>query len=87
MPTRRQHRGPCPIDWRELSATIRFRRATGRCEHCGRHADVCEQNVEATRSIEQFDCFVSVRDLDHLETLALQGFCGHQSDDGFILYE
>jgi len=23
-----------PIDWRELSATIRFGRAQGRCEHC-----------------------------------------------------
>ena len=86
MPTRRQHRWLCPIDWRELSATIRFRRAKGRCEHCGRRAEVCEQNVEATRSIEQLDGFVSVRGLDHLETLALQGFCGHQSDDGFILY-
>ncbi len=36
MPIRRQHRWLCPIDWRELSATIRFRRAKGRCEHCGR---------------------------------------------------
>ncbi len=52
-----------------------------------RHADVCEQNVEATRSIEQLDGFVSVRGLDHLETFVLQGLCGHQSDDGFILYE
>jgi len=25
-----------PIDWRELSITIRFRRAGGRCEGCGR---------------------------------------------------
>jgi len=36
MPIRRQHRWLYPIDWRELSATIRFRRAKGRCEHCGR---------------------------------------------------
>jgi len=39
------------------------------------------------RSIEQLDGFVSVRGLDHLETFVLQGLCGHQSDDGFILYE
>ena len=36
MPIRRQHRWLYPIDWRELSASIRFRRAKGRCEHCGR---------------------------------------------------
>lgn len=36
MPIRRQHRWLYPIDWRELSATIRIRRAKGRCEHCGR---------------------------------------------------
>ncbi len=36
MPIRRQHRWLYPIDWRELSAAIRFRRAKGRCEHCGR---------------------------------------------------
>ena len=35
MPIRRQHRWLYPIDWRELSASIRFRRAKGRCEHCG----------------------------------------------------
>ena len=36
MPIRRQHLWLYPIDWRELSASIRFRRAKGRCEHCGR---------------------------------------------------
>ena len=36
MPIRRQHRWLYPIDWRELSASIRFRRARGRCEGCGR---------------------------------------------------
>ncbi len=36
MPIRRHHRWLYPIDWRELSASIRFRRAKGRCEHCGR---------------------------------------------------
>ena len=36
MPIRRHHRWLYPIDWRELSGTIRFRRAQGRCEGCGR---------------------------------------------------
>jgi len=36
MPIRREHRYFYPIDWRELSATIRFRRAGGSCEICGR---------------------------------------------------
>ena len=36
MPIRRHHRWLYPIDWRELSAAIRFRRAKGRCEGCGR---------------------------------------------------
>ncbi len=36
MPIRPEHRWLYPIDWRELSAAIRFARARGRCEHCGR---------------------------------------------------
>lgn len=36
MPIRRHHRWLYPIDWRELSDAIRFRRAGGRCEGCGR---------------------------------------------------
>jgi ribosomal protein S14 len=36
MPIRPEHRWLYPIDWRELSAMVRFRRARGRCEHCGR---------------------------------------------------
>lgn len=36
MPIRREHKWLYPIDWRELSAEIRFRRAKGRCEQCGR---------------------------------------------------
>ena len=36
MPIRREHRHFYPIDWRELSAAIRFGRAKGRCERCGR---------------------------------------------------
>jgi hypothetical protein len=36
MPIAREHRWLYPIDWRELSAFIRFVRAKGRCEHCCR---------------------------------------------------
>lgn len=36
MPIAREHRWLYPIDWRELSAFVRFQRASGRCEHCQR---------------------------------------------------
>lgn len=36
MPIRPEHRWLYPIDWRELSALVRFTRAGGRCERCGR---------------------------------------------------
>ncbi|MCJ2077996.1 hypothetical protein MKK68_20505 [Methylobacterium sp. E-016] len=36
MPIRREHRFFYPIDWPQLSATIRFGRAGGACEGCGR---------------------------------------------------
>lgn len=36
MPIRPQHRWLYPIDWPELSRLIRFGRAKGRCEACGR---------------------------------------------------
>lgn len=36
MPIAREHRWLYPIDWRELSALIRFGRAGGRCERCRR---------------------------------------------------
>ena len=36
MPIRRKHRYFYPIDWKQLSAAIRFVRAQGRCEGCGR---------------------------------------------------
>jgi hypothetical protein len=36
MPIAPEHRWSYPIDWRELSALIRFTRAKGRCERCGR---------------------------------------------------
>ena len=36
MPIRREHRFIYPIDWPQLSAVIRFGRAKGRCEGCGR---------------------------------------------------
>lgn len=36
MPIKPELRGFYPIDWRELSDVIRFKRAKGRCEQCGR---------------------------------------------------
>ena len=36
MPIRAEHRWLYPIDWPQLSATIRFGRAQGRCERCRR---------------------------------------------------
>jgi hypothetical protein len=36
MPIRPQHRWLYPIDWPQLSAVVRFERAGGRCECCGR---------------------------------------------------
>ncbi|GJD41364.1 hypothetical protein [Methylobacterium bullatum] len=36
MPIRREHRFFYPIDWPQLSAVIRFGRAGGWCEGCGR---------------------------------------------------
>ena len=36
MPIRPEYRWLYPIDWPQLSAVIRFRRAGGRCESCGR---------------------------------------------------
>lgn len=36
MPIAREHRGLYPIDWPELSNLVRFTRAKGCCEHCGR---------------------------------------------------
>ena len=36
MPIRPEHRFFYPIDWPQLSAVIRFRRAGGCCERCGR---------------------------------------------------
>ncbi|UHC17886.1 hypothetical protein LRS73_08555 [Methylobacterium currus] len=36
MPIRPEHRHFYPIDWPQLSAVIRFGRAGGRCEACGR---------------------------------------------------
>src|SRR5688500_10878545 len=36
MPIRRELRYFYPTDWRQLSALVRFGRAKGRCERCGR---------------------------------------------------
>ena len=41
MPIRPEYRWLYPIDWPQLSAMIRFARAGGRCEHCGRpHGEI-----------------------------------------------
>jgi hypothetical protein len=36
MPIRPKERWFYPVDWPQLSAVIRFTRAKGQCEHCGR---------------------------------------------------
>jgi hypothetical protein len=36
MPIRPEYRWLYPIDWEQLSAVIRFERAKGQCESCGR---------------------------------------------------
>ena len=36
MPIRQELRGLYPIDWPRISAWVRFTRARGRCEQCGR---------------------------------------------------
>lgn len=36
VPIKPELKGFYPLDWRELSASVRFRRAKGRCEHCDR---------------------------------------------------
>lgn len=36
MPIKPELRGLYPFEWPQLSASIRFRRAKGRCEHCDR---------------------------------------------------
>jgi len=36
MPVRLRHRWLYPIDWQQLTDMVRFERAKGRCEQCGR---------------------------------------------------
>jgi ribosomal protein S14 len=36
MPIRSEYRWLYPIDWKQLSAVIRFERAKGQCQGCGR---------------------------------------------------
>ncbi len=36
MPIRKELRRYYPIDWPQISQWVRFERARGRCEHCGR---------------------------------------------------
>lgn len=36
MPIRPENRWLYPIDWEQLSASVRFKRARAQCDHCGR---------------------------------------------------
>ena len=46
MPIHARYRWFYPIDWPQLSAVIRFRRAQGKCEGCGRpHAVWCARRA------------------------------------------
>lgn len=36
MPINRRYRWFYPIDWPQISRVVRFERAHGRCQHCGR---------------------------------------------------
>ena len=36
MPIKKELRKLYPVDWRQISAAVRFERARGRCEACGR---------------------------------------------------
>jgi hypothetical protein len=36
MPIRPENRWLYPIDWEQLSASVRFKRTGSRCDHCGR---------------------------------------------------
>ena len=46
MPIAPEHRWHLPLDWRELSHLIRFTRAQGRCEHCGRPHGLFDEAIE-----------------------------------------
>jgi hypothetical protein len=48
MPIRHEHRYFYPIDWKQLSAVIRFVRAMGRSEGCGRPCQATRQTTPLT---------------------------------------
>lgn len=49
MPIRPEHKRLYPFDWPQLSHAVRFRRAGGRCEQCGRpHATLIPQLSDGT---------------------------------------
>ena len=51
MPIRREHRFFYPIDWPQLSATIRFGRAGGAREGCGRPHGQTIYHLEAVMDL------------------------------------
>ncbi|MCF4130080.1 hypothetical protein [Methylobacterium sp. SyP6R] len=62
MPIRPEHRHFYPIDWPQFSAVIRFGRAGGRCEACGRpHRQVIVCLDEGTWYDAKAGCWRSAR--------------------------
>ncbi|MCB2012980.1 MAG: hypothetical protein KDF64_20740 [Geminicoccaceae bacterium] len=58
MPIKPELRWLYPIDWRELSRLIRFGRAGGRCEQCGRpHATTIRQLADGRWFDEERRCW------------------------------
>ncbi|MEZ5823976.1 MAG: hypothetical protein R3C97_04330 [Geminicoccaceae bacterium] len=58
MPIRPELRWFYPIDWPELSRRIRFGRAGGRCEHCGRpHGTIIRQLEDGRWYDEKTGCW------------------------------
>lgn len=57
MPIRPEHRWLYPIDWRELSAFVRFQRARGRCERCGRPHGAKVQHLGDGRWFDEERCW------------------------------
>ena len=55
MPIRPQLKWLYPIDWPQLSVLIRFKRAKGRCENCGRPHGTSVQHLRDGRWWDQFE--------------------------------
>jgi hypothetical protein len=76
MPIRPEHRFLYPIDWPAISDFVRFKRAKGRCEKCGRrHRDEVRQLLDGRwfdveRSRWRDDMGQVAPDPDLLETMS-----------------